>query len=143
MNDSRIADFYRLSHANRVRALADRSMISTADAEALLKDECLLTVDAADKMIENVIGVFGLPLAIAPNFLVNGKDYIVPMVVEEPSIVAGVSGAAKLFRESGGFTVTSTDPVLIGQILIIDIDEPDTVMQTLQGHNERLLSLAP
>ena len=73
-------------------------------------------------MIENVVGVFGLPLAIAPNFLVNSKDYIVPMVVEEPSIVAGVSGAAKLVRQSGGFKVSSADPVLIGQILLVDID---------------------
>ncbi len=142
MSDSRIAGFYRLSHTGRVRALADRGMISTADAEALLNEKCLLSVEAADKMIENVIGVFGLPLAIAPNFLVNKKDYIVPMAVEEPSIVAGVSGAAKLIRESGGFHVTSTDPILIGQILIIDIDDPDAVMQTLQGHTKELLSLA-
>lgn len=142
MSDSRIAGFYRLSHTGRVRALADRGMISTADAEALLNEKCLLSVEAADKMIENVIGVFGLPLAIAPNFLVNKKDYIVPMAVEEPSIVAGVSGAAKLIRESGGFHVTSTDPILIGQILIIDIDDPDAVIQSLQGHTKELLSLA-
>lgn len=142
MSDSRIADLYRLSHADRVRTLADRGMISIADAEVLLNDECMLSVNAADKMIENVIGVFGLPLAIAPNFLVNKKDYIVPMVVEEPSIVAGVSGAAKLIRESGGFNVTSTDPVLIGQVMIIDIDEPDTVVQTLQARKEELLNLA-
>jgi hydroxymethylglutaryl-CoA reductase len=142
LSDSRIADFYRLSHADRVRALADHGMISTADAELLLRDECLLSVDAADKMIENVIGVFGLPLAIAPNFLVNNKDYIVPMVVEEPSIVAGVSGAAKLIRDCGGFEVMSTDPVLIGQIQIIEVDEPDAVIQLLYSLQEELLNLA-
>ena len=120
MSDSRIADFYRLSHADRVKALADRGMISPADVDALLSDQGLLSVDAADKMIENVIGVFGLPLAIAPNFLVNKKDYVVPMVVEEPSIVAGLSSAAKLIRASGGFYVRSTDPVMIGQIQIVD-----------------------
>ena len=142
MSDSRIPDFYSLSHADRVRVLADRGMISPADAEALLSDQCLLSVDAADKMIENVIGVFGLPLAIAPNFLVNNKDYIVPMVVEEPSIVAGVSGAAKLIRESGGFSVTSTDPLLIGQIQIIDVVDPDAIIQTLYGLQDELISLA-
>ncbi len=142
MSDSRIADFYRLSHADRVRVLADRGFVSTSDAEALLSNDALLSVEAADKMIENVIGVFGLPLAIAPNFLVNDKDYVAPMAVEEPSIVAGVSSAAKLIRESGGFDVSSTDPVLIGQIQIIDVEEPDAVIQTLQRSQEEVLALA-
>ena len=93
-----------------------------------MADIPLLAVTAADKMIENVVGVFGLPLAVAPNFLVNGRDYIVPMAVEEPSIVAGVSSAAKLARESGGFRVSSTDPVLIGQILISGAGDPDVVI---------------
>jgi hydroxymethylglutaryl-CoA reductase len=93
-------------------------------------------------MIENVIGVFGLPLAVAPNFLVNNKDYVVPMVVEEPSIVAGVSGAAKLIRECGGFNVMSTDPVAIGQIQIIDIDDPDITIQALFKKQQELLKLA-
>ena len=142
MSDSRIADFYRLSHADRVKVLAKKGNISSEDAKLLLRQESLLSVDAADKMIENVVGVFGLPLAIAPNFLVNKNDYIVPMVVEEPSIVAGVSGAAKLIREAGGFEVMSTDPVLIGQIQIINIDEPDAVIQLLYSLQDELLSLA-
>jgi len=142
LSDSRIADFYRLSHADRIKALADRGMISPADVDALLSDQGLLSVDAADKMIENVIGVFGLPLAIAPNFLVNQKDYIVPMVVEEPSIVAGVSSAAKLIRASGGFYVRSTDPVMIGQIQIVDIVEPDAAIRALNESQEELLRLA-
>jgi hydroxymethylglutaryl-CoA reductase len=93
-------------------------------------------------MIENVIGVFGLPLAVAPNFLVNGKDYVVPMVVEEPSIVAGVSGAAKLFRESGGFKAISTDSVLIGQIQLVRIQDPDSVVKRLMDSREELLNIA-
>jgi len=142
MSDSRIADFYRLSQTDRVRALADRGMITSADADALLSGNCVLSVDAADKMIENVVGVFGLPLAIAPNFLVNNKDYIVPMVVEEPSIVAGVSGAAKLVRQCGGFEVSSTDPVLIGQILLVDNADPDAAIEALQEHKSELVELA-
>jgi hydroxymethylglutaryl-CoA reductase len=142
LSDSRIANFYRLSQAERIQALVDNGVISPIDAELLLKEECLLSVAAADKMIENVIGVFGLPLAVAPNFLVNKKDYVVPMVVEEPSIVAGVSGAAKLIRSCGGFEVMSTDPVLIGQIQIIDIEEPDAVIQLLYSLQEELLNLA-
>ncbi|TDJ46785.1 MAG: hydroxymethylglutaryl-CoA reductase, degradative, partial [Gammaproteobacteria bacterium] len=142
MSDSRIANFYRLGHAGRVRELAERGLISTSDAETLLSNNPLLAVDAADRMIENVIGVFGLPLAVAPNFLVNGKNYIVPMVVEEPSIVAGVSSAAKLARASGGFIVTSTDPILIGQMQIVDAGDPDTVIQSIDGSRDELLALA-
>jgi hydroxymethylglutaryl-CoA reductase len=142
LSDSRIANFYRLSHADRVKALAEAGLISAADAKLLLGGQSLTSVDAADKMIENVIGVFGLPLAVAPNFLVNNKHYVVPMVVEEPSIVAGVSGAAKLISESGGFKVMSTDPVSIGQIQIIDFEEPDAVIRTLHEAQEELLVLA-
>ncbi len=142
MSDSRIANFYRLGHAGRVRELAERGLISTSDAETLLSNNPLLAVDAADRMIENVIGVFGLPLAVAPNFLVNGKNYIVPMVVEEPSIVAGVSSAAKLARASGGFIVTSTDPILIGQMQIVDAGDPGTVIQSIDGSRDELLALA-
>lgn len=142
LSDSRIAKFYRLSHADRVKALADNGLISAADEKILLSDECLLSIEAADKMIENVIGVFGLPLAVAPNFLVNNRDYVVPMVVEEPSIVAGISGAAKLIRECGGFNVMATDPLSIGQIQIIDIDNPDAVIQKLYEFEDELLRLA-
>ncbi len=142
MSDSRIANFYRLSHADRIKALADHGLISAADEKLLLSDECLLSVEAADKMIENVIGVFGLPLAVAPNFHVNNRDYVVPMVVEEPSIVAAVSGAAKLTRECGGFKVMATDPVSIGQIQIIEIQDPDAVIQKLYAAQDEILSLA-
>ncbi len=142
MSDSRIAKFYRLHHADRIRALADNGLISEADEKLLLSEECLLAVTAADKMIENVIGVFGLPLAVAPNFLVNNRDYVVPMVVEEPSVVAAVSGAAKLIRDCGGFKVMATEPVLIGQIQVIEIDDPDAAIRKLYGSQEELLNLA-
>ena len=98
MSNSRIADFYRKSIAERIEALVARKLIDASDASALLDDGRLLTPELADKMIENVIGVFGLPFATAPNFRVNDRDYIVPMVVEEPSVVAGVSSAAKTAR---------------------------------------------
>ena len=94
MSDSRIANFYRLSHDERIRALVDNGLLTAADEKLLLSEDCLLQVSAADKMIENVIGVFGLPLAVAPNFVVNQKDYVVPMVVEEPSIVVEVRATA-------------------------------------------------
>ena len=118
-------------------------MIEAPDASALLNDSHLLTLELADKMVENVIGIFGLPLATAPNFRVNGCDYIVPMGIEEPSVVAGVSNAAKTAREAGGFKSTVTDdPVLIGQIQLIDIAEPDTAMQALNAASNELIDIA-
>lgn len=142
MNDSRIAGFFRKSIAERIEALQDRQVIEAADAQALRGDGQLLTPELADSMIENVIGVFGLPFAVAPNFRVNDRDYIVPMVVEEPSVVAGISGAAKIARAGGGFMVTSTDPVLIGQIQLADIKEPDPAVQALYAARGELLDLA-
>ncbi len=142
MSDSRIADFYRQSIAQRIEALADRGLIETADARALLDDSQLLTPELADKMIENVIGVFGLPFATAPNFRVNDRDYIVPMVVEEPSVVAGISGAAKTARTAGGFKATLTDPLLIGQIQLVDVAEPDPAVQALYAASDELIDLA-
>lgn len=131
-----------MSISDRILALAIRGFITPQDADSLLDGNGLLTAAAADKMIENVVGVFGLPFAVAPNFLVNKKDYVVPMVVEEPSIVAGVSGAAKLVRECGGFTVSATEPILIGQIQIIDIKDPDKVIRSLYSSEALLIELA-
>ena len=142
MTDSRIAHFYRKSIAERIESLADRERIEPTDARALLDKAQLLSPELADKMVENVIGVFGLPLAIAPNFRVNGHDYIVPMVVEEPSVVAGVSSAAKIARSSGGFRATSTDPVLIGQIQLVDIEKPDPAVQALFAASDEIIELA-
>ena len=142
MNDSRIAHFYRKSVAERIEALADRELIEPSDARALLDKAQLLTPELADKMIENVIGVFGLPFATAPNFRVNDHDYIVPMVVEEPSVVAGVSSAAKTARTGGGFRATSTDPVLVGQIQLTGLPHPDAAVQALFSASDELIELA-
>lgn len=142
MSNSRIAGLYRMSIVERINALADRGFLDRDAANALLDGTPLLPRNTAEKMIENVVGVFGLPLGIAPNFLVNDKDYVVPMVVEEPSIIAGVSGAAAIFRDNGGITTTSTDPVLIGQIQIVGIRDPDKAVQSLYSAQDDLLTLA-
>ena len=97
-----------------------------------------ITPEKADQMIENVIGVFNLPFGIATNFLINGRDYLIPMVIEEPSVVAGASNAARLFREGGGFSTSSDKPVMIGQIQILDI--PD-INKAIAAIEEKKLSL--
>lgn len=142
MSDSRIAGVYRLSIADRIRALCEQGFIDQDAARVLTDGKPLLPPGTAERMIENVVGVFGLPLGVAPNFRVNEKDYVVPMVVEEPSIVAGVSGAAKLFRQGGGFSATSMDPVLIGQIEFHGDQEPDVLIQTLWDAKSDLVDFA-
>jgi len=92
------------------------------DDQAVLLGLAGLNASQAEHMIENVVGIYALPFGIATNFLINGMDYLVPMVVEEPSIVAGVSYAAKLARGGGGFITTADDPVMIGQIQVLDVD---------------------
>ena len=103
MDRSRIPHFYKMSVDQRVQAVHERGLLSDSDYEALVSGEHTLELSAADKMIENVIGVMGLPIGLGLNFLINGKEYMIPMVVEEPSIVAALSSAAKMARASGGY----------------------------------------
>ncbi|MBN2303125.1 MAG: hydroxymethylglutaryl-CoA reductase, degradative [Anaerolineae bacterium] len=118
---SRLPGFYKRSLAERAAMVAQWAGLDRHD-QAVLLGLGGLTVTQADHMIENVIGVHALPLGIATNFLINGEDYLIPMVVEEPSIVAGVSYAAKLARGGGGFVTAADDPVMIGQIQVLDVD---------------------
>ena len=99
MSHSRIPQFYKFSVADRLRALLEREVISEIEYDALMDGTHLLDADTADRLIENVISVFGLPMGLGLNFQINGRDYLVPMVVEEPSIIAAVSSAAKIVRE--------------------------------------------
>ncbi|TAM98987.1 MAG: hydroxymethylglutaryl-CoA reductase, partial [Rhodanobacteraceae bacterium] len=142
MDQSRFPGFYKLSVSERVNLVRERGMLSREDFQTLSSGAHTLTVARADKMIENVIGVMGLPLGLGLNFLVNGKDHVVPLVVEEPSIVAALSSAAKLARAAGGFTTRSTDPILIGQVQIVDIDNSATAQAALLQRKQEILNLA-
>ena len=126
----------------RIDALLERQWLDAETAARLKDGAALIRRDIADRMIENVIGVFGLPLAVAPNFTVNGRDYVVPMVVEEPSIVAGVSGAARLVRAAGGFTVAAEDSLAIGQILLSGAADPAATIRLLTEAKAELVALA-
>ena len=139
---SRIPDFYRLSVDDRVRVIHERGILSSEDTEALASGEHTLKISGADKMIENVIGVMGLPVGLGLNFLINSRDYVVPLVVEEPSIVAALSSAAKLVREAGGFAASSTEPILIGQVQVMDVPHPAKARNNLLQHKTQLLNLA-
>jgi hydroxymethylglutaryl-CoA reductase len=139
---SRIPHFYKMTIDERVRAVHERGLLTDSDFENLISGEATLGLSAADKMIENVIGVLGMPIGLALNFLINSKEYVVPLVVEEPSIVAALSAAAKLARPSGGFTTTSTDPILIGQIQVIEVPDMVHAKAAILEHKQEILDLA-
>ncbi|MEM6640064.1 MAG: hydroxymethylglutaryl-CoA reductase, degradative [Pseudomonadota bacterium] len=142
MSHSRFPGFYRMSVDERVAAMRERGLINDGDFAALSRGDHTLNLSGADKMIENVIGVMGLPVGLGLNFLINGRDYVVPVVVEEPSIVAALSSAAKLARASGGFEAESTDPILIGQVQLVDVPKPGRAKARLLERKNELLNIA-
>lgn len=101
-----------------------------------------LKAEQADMMIENALGTFELPLGIAANFQINGRDYLIPMAVEEPSVLAAISHAAKLIRAGGGFHTEATEPVMIGQIQVLDVPDMDTAVQAIKTHKAELMAIA-
>jgi hydroxymethylglutaryl-CoA reductase len=120
---SSVSGFYKLSPEERLRAVKEFADL-TAEEAALLRNAGSLPLELADRMIENVVGVFPVPLGIAVNFLVNNRDYLIPMAIEEPSVVAAASYAAKMAREGGGFHTNSTPPVMIGQVQVVGVKDP-------------------
>lgn len=137
--NSRIAGFYDLSLEERNDLLVQRGLLSPDDL-ATLNGAASLSLDAAQHMIENVIGTYALPIGLGLNFQVNGRDVIVPMVVEEPSIVAGASYMAKLARAGGGFTAETTAPEMIGQMQVLDVDDLPSAQSTLLAQKDVLLA---
>lgn len=133
--------FYNLTIPERLEQLMAETGLSAADAAALSGTRGL-SPESADHMIENVIGIFSLPIGIARNFQVNGRDVPIPMVVEEPSIVAGASFMAKLARETGGFFAHTTASEMIGQIQILDVDDAASARLMLLAEKDALLAEA-
>ncbi|GJQ62702.1 MAG: hypothetical protein SCALA702_17550 [Melioribacteraceae bacterium] len=142
MSRSRISGFYQLSVQNRLEALVERGVLNEEEMRSLINGKRVLKADEADKMIENVIGVFGLPMGLGLNFLVNRKEYLVPMVVEEPSILAAVSSAAKIARSAGGFESVADDSILIGQIQIVDVPNISRAKSLILQKKDEIIGLA-
>ena len=138
---SRIAGLYRLDPSERIARVAEAAGLS-AEALAALSGQNGLTLEQADRMIENVVAVHGLPLGIATNLQVNGRDVLIPMAIEEPSVVAGLSFAAKLAREGGGFEAESDPPRMIGQIQILDVPSLADARERILAAKAALLELA-
>lgn len=140
MKNSRLSGFYRLTVQERRALLAEQSGLDIHRAEEAFGAG--LSLHAADHMIENVVGTFSLPVGVALNFLVNGREVHVPMAIEEPSVVAGASFMAKLAREGGGFQSQSSPPEMIGQLQLLDIGNSETARQEILIHKDELLDEA-
>ena len=140
-SSSRLAGFYDQPLEKRIEQVAQWAAL-TQDETATLRGALGLDLARADRMVENVAGLYGLPLGIATNFIVNGRDVLVPMVIEEPSVVAGASFAAKLARAGGGFQATATAPEMIGQLQVLDVADPWSARFDLLAARDELLALA-
>ena len=138
---SRIEGFYKLSMDERLKMVKDFSGLTDDEALALIGFQGL-DPSIPDKMVENAIGSFALPLGIAVNFTINGKDYLIPMAIEEPSVVAAASNAARMARDKGGFFTSSTPPVMIGQVQIVGIKDPIRVKHLILEEKQKILDLA-
>jgi len=141
MPDSSISKFFEKSRKERLDVVANFANLSSEDLEILQNSNGGISYDKADKMVENAIGTFSLPLGVATNFKINGKDYVIPMVIEEPSVIAAASKGAKIARIKGGFEVTADESYSIGQIQILDVDIPSAIQKIDDSLNE-ILKLA-
>jgi hydroxymethylglutaryl-CoA reductase len=136
---SRLVGFFKQSLDERIEQIVQWAALTREEAAAL---RGAMEADRADQMIENVVGLHALPLGIATNFRVNGRDRLVPMTIEEPSVVAGASFAAKLARAGGGFRATTTASEMIGQIQTLDVPDLGAARAGLLAAKEELLRLA-
>jgi len=141
-HNSRLGGFHKLNPTERLLAIKAFDGLCDEDLRQLRGGTSVLTIERADKMIENVVGTFNLPLGVATNFQINGRDVLIPMVVEEPSIVAGVSFAAKLTRAGGGFQASSTEPLMIGQVQLVGIHNLHSARHDILTCKNEILALA-
>jgi len=140
MRTSKISGFYKQDLEKRLEIVRDFAGLNEEEIKVLGNTGSLGEI--ADRMIENVVGAMPLPIGIAVNFQVNGKDYLIPMAIEEPSVVAAASNAAKMAREKGGFQTSSTEPIMVGQIQLTNVSDPSSAKFTILANKHRILELA-
>jgi len=138
---SEISGFYKLNPKERIQRVKEFADLTDEEAN-LLQSTGSLELDLANRMIENVVGAFPIPLGIAVNFLINRKEYLIPMAIEEPSVVAAASYAAKMARVKGGFFTSSTEPIMIGQIQTVNVQDPYWAKMAILAAKEEILRKA-
>ncbi|NOZ77337.1 MAG: hydroxymethylglutaryl-CoA reductase, degradative [Euryarchaeota archaeon] len=141
MKTSKISGFYKLPPSERLEKVKEFAGLTDEEAGSIASTGGI-AMEQADRMIENVIGTMDVPLGIATNFLINGRDYLIPMAIEEPSVVAAASNAAKMARAKGGFQTSSTEPRMIGQIQLTGIGDPEEAKERILAKKDELLALA-
>lgn len=140
MKTSSYSGFFKLSPEDRLQEVAEFTGISKEEQDIISKPGAL-DMDKADHMIENVIGTFQFPMGVALNFTINKKDYLIPMVVEEPSVVAAASNAAKMARETGGFFTSNTGSVMIAQIQLVDVADPNYAKMKIYENKQKIIDI--
>ncbi len=136
---SRISGFYRLAPSERLAAAAEQASIGKEEKDQVERG---LSLEQADKMVENVVGMFQVPLGVATNFVIDGREVLIPMATEEPSVIAAASNGARMAREGGGFVTTSTGPVMRAQIQATGIVDPYSARQAILHHKDELMKMA-
>ena len=136
---SRISGFYRLAPTDRLAAVAEQASIGKEEMDQVERG---LSLEQADKMVENVVGMFQVPLGVATNFVIDGREVLIPMATEEPSVIAAASNGARMAREGGGFVTTSTGPVMRAQIQATGIVDPYSARQAILHHKDELMKMA-
>ena len=139
IENSRIGGFYKLSVSERRKLLAEIAELSDEQVEAWA-DSGELDEESADRMIENVVGTYSLPIGVATNFVIDGSHYAIPFVLEEPSVVAAASNMAKRCLANGGFSSDNDDPVMIGQIQVVGCEDPNGAMESILAAKDELVS---
>ncbi len=137
---SDISGLYKLKPEERFRTIARASGIDEDKLKGFLPGSSAM--ELLDGMIENVVGTFEIPIGIATNFIINGREVLVPMAIEEPSVVAAASKAAKIARRTGGFTTSSTEPVMIGQVQVTSIDNIEEASEAIEKAKSELMAIA-
>ncbi len=140
MNTSRISGFYKLPASDRLRMVAENAGLSEEEVEAIAKQG--LSLDQADKMVENVVGLFQIPLGVATNFLIDGREVLIPMATEEPSVIAAASNGARMALAGGGFVTSSTRPVMRALIQVTGVEDPHGVRLAVLARTEEIAARA-
>lgn len=140
LSDSSIPKFHEKTREEKIKALEIFSNLSKEDIQ-ILQSQGGINFDQANNMIENAIGIVSYPLGIATNFKINGKDYLIPMVIEEPSVIAAASKAAKIARKHGGFTMEADESYSIGQIQVVNVNVK-SVLSDIMEKSKEILTLA-
>ena len=139
MESSRIPGFYKLPPEERLKVIEEMTGLSGDDVAQLAAG---LGVEQADRMVENVIGTFQVPLGIATNFIIDGRELAIPMATEEPSVIAAASNGARMAREGGGFVTSSTGPIMRAQIQATGIADPFAARLEILAHKDELTKMA-